>query len=337
MSSHNRSARVRESFKSSKPYAIRRRLRSGNFVVVHSAAAAPKEERKLPVLPVEPINLHSDPDEEEEPSDDASAFIAPIPAVAAAVEGENGNGGEECEVDPQYMAVLAHLREDGRSYVLDMPDGGDGKPVFIKYEAVVNGGCGHEEEVLPSEEENAEAENGIENVEEEDELLDPDYVDFKNHLKVEDGWMVLEWEGFDPVVYERLDVMDIESGGDDDDDDEDEDGEFDFEKELKVELERPYDHDEYEEKMKAANCALPQERLRHLRSGSRSYPTKNKGYSLLHHYKDLEAQIESADCHTGLVLLRGFFFWLTHVAHDGAYMPWKQRASKDEVVDADML
>ncbi|KAK1311375.1 hypothetical protein QJS10_CPA08g00463 [Acorus calamus] len=266
MSSHN------------KPYAIRRRLRSGNFVVVHSAVAAvaaPKEERKPPVLPVEPINLHSDPDEEEEPSDDASAFVAPIPALPAAVEEDNG------EVDPQYMAVLAHLREDGRSYVLDMPDGGDGKPVFIKYEAVVNGGGGHEEEVLPSEAE----ENGIENMEEEDKLLDPDYVDFKNHLKVEDGWMVLEWEGFDPVVYERLDVMEIESGDDDDDDDEDEDGEFDFEKELKAELERPYDHDEYEEKMKAANCALPQERLRHLRSGSRSYPTKNKGYSLLHHYK----------------------------------------------------
>ncbi|KAK1296458.1 hypothetical protein QJS10_CPB15g01691 [Acorus calamus] len=249
--------------------------------------------------------------------------MASDPAGPAAVEEENVNGGEEEEVDPKSMAVLAGPREDGRSYVLD---GGDGKPVFVQYEAVEDGGVGHEkevlpaeaavtEEVLPVEAENGTVENGIENMEEEDTLLDPDYVDFKNHLKVENGWMVLEWEGFDPLVYERPDVPEIESGGDDDDHDVDDGEEFDFEKELKAELERPYDEDEYEEKMRAANCALPQEKLRHLRSGSRSYPTESRGYSLLHHYKDLEAQIQSADCHTGLVLLRGFFFWLTLTPH----------------------
>ncbi|KAK1273847.1 hypothetical protein QJS04_geneDACA019017 [Acorus gramineus] len=288
---------------------------------------------KAPPPPLSKRNASFDPP-------DASAFMASDPAGSAAVEEENVNGGEEDEVDPKSMAVLADPREDGRSYVLD---GGDGKPVIVQYEAVEDGGGGHEKEVLPAEaavmEEvlPVEVENGIENMEEEDTLLDPDYVDFKNHLKVENGWMVLEWEGFDPLVYERPDVPEIESGGDDDDDDVDDGGEFDFEKELKAELERPYDEDEYEEKMRTANCSLPQEKLRHLRSGSRSYPTESRGYSLLHHYKDLEAQIESADCHTGLVLLRGFFFWLTHVAHDGAYMPWKRRASKDEVVDADML
>ncbi|KAK1305942.1 hypothetical protein QJS10_CPA10g01737 [Acorus calamus] len=241
---------------------------------------------KAPPPPLPKRNASFDPP-------DASAFMASDPAGPAAVEEESVNGGEEDVVDRKSMAVLDGLREDGRSCVLD---GGDGKPVFVQYEAVEDGGGCHEKEVLPAEaavtEEvlPVEAENGIENMEEEDTLLDPDYVDFKNHLKVENGWM---------------------------DDDVDDGEEFDFEKELKAELERPYDDDEYEEKMRAANCALPQEKLRHLRSGSRSYPTESRGYSLLHHYKDLEAQIESADCRTGLVLLRGFFFWLTETAGYG--------------------
>lgn len=99
-------------------------------------------------------------------------------------------------------------------------------------------------------------------------------------------------------------------------------GSCEFKKKLMVILNKPYDQEEYEELWEKISERKPLERFKHLRNMSISYATNEEGSSYLDHYPDLAKQIWPADCHRRLILLRGFFFWLQNLCHEGAYMPW---------------
>ncbi|URD97324.1 hypothetical protein MUK42_30029 [Musa troglodytarum] len=93
-----------------------------------------------------------------------------------------------------------------------------------------------------------------------------------------------------------------------------------FQSRLMSVLEMPFDQVEYERLMSLISLYMPE--MKDLGDESRPYTTNQLGYSSLDHYPDLVSQIKSADPNRGLLLLRGFFFWLQNRGDEGAYKPW---------------
>ncbi|KAA8538394.1 hypothetical protein F0562_028060 [Nyssa sinensis] len=89
-------------------------------------------------------------------------------------------------------------------------------------------------------------------------------------------------------------------------------------------LRRPYNHKEYEDLLKEINDQKPIERRRELRGGIKSYSANECGKSYLDHHRDLREKIDAArlDRCEVLNLLRGFFYWLKNLSHEGAFRPW---------------
>ncbi|KAM0935148.1 hypothetical protein DsansV1_C29g0208741 [Dioscorea sansibarensis] len=193
-------------------------------------------------------------------------------------------------------------------------------------------------------------------------LSDEEYRMFLDHVRDDDGLMVFEMDNGGIVRYEEGVVYEEErrdekSSGDDEDmakegsinsskmelqpymgptislDSEDDDVSLAFEDRLKDILEVPYDQNEYEELLKVASVRMPIIRHRQLRHRSSPYPTKDLGFSYFDHYPDLAEKVQHADHPDGLKLLRGFFFWLKNVSHEGAYMPWAPPNTKEMLTD----
>ncbi|XP_008791669.2 uncharacterized protein LOC103708496 [Phoenix dactylifera] len=95
-----------------------------------------------------------------------------------------------------------------------------------------------------------------------------------------------------------------------------------FEIRLMSILQQPFDQKEYDKLMEMATVRTPKMRSKELRNETKIYPTKELGLSYLEYFPELARRMENKDCHERLDLLRGFFFWLQNVGHDGAYMPW---------------
>ncbi|XP_059630625.1 uncharacterized protein LOC132273656 [Cornus florida] len=90
-------------------------------------------------------------------------------------------------------------------------------------------------------------------------------------------------------------------------------------------LKRPYDQEEYEELLHNIKARKPVQRNIDLRcSGSLFYQASNIGKSYLDHYDDLKSKISEArfDRRKALNLLRGFFYWMQNLTHEGAFRPW---------------
>ncbi|PKA60193.1 hypothetical protein AXF42_Ash021204 [Apostasia shenzhenica] len=87
-------------------------------------------------------------------------------------------------------------------------------------------------------------------------------------------------------------------------------------------LSKPFNQGEYEDLMVLAGARTPQVKHKHLRSDSIPYKTGKLGCSYFDYFPDFAKEVERADCYKGLALMRGFFFWLKNLGHDGAFMPW---------------
>ncbi|XP_030933768.1 uncharacterized protein LOC115959492 isoform X1 [Quercus lobata] len=100
-----------------------------------------------------------------------------------------------------------------------------------------------------------------------------------------------------------------------------------FRKNLMEILRRPYNEMEYKKLMHEVAYRRPKERDRELRSGTKSYSTKSCGKSYLDQYSGFKRKIKSvqSDRHRVFNLLRGFFFWLQNLSHEGAFQPWKDK------------
>lgn len=98
-----------------------------------------------------------------------------------------------------------------------------------------------------------------------------------------------------------------------------------YKKKLMSILLKPYDKKEYKSLMERANERKPLEGYRDMRGGRNgTYELESLGKSYLDHYKDVAKAIK--DCGGNhwkiLTILRGFMFWIEHVAHHGAFRPW---------------
>ncbi|XP_020576968.1 uncharacterized protein LOC110022395 [Phalaenopsis equestris] len=329
-------------------------------------------------------------------------------------------------VDPAYKMFLEHLRKDGKSYILEMEDGNNGFPVFVKYEnpdglsdvlqldaPISSGYCsfaatGRNKTKKRRICRNSEAQfNGIvDNMlvvnnnkefrrlgnvsidlsarsfmnQTESNLVDESYQEFLSYLKIKDGLMVLEYNSI-RVIYEGDETLVATKGTCFDDrrplplqsfesakppasmpanegticsDNQEivlyesnlspdvvicEADEMSivpfpscisspFALELVVVLSKPYDEQEHEVLWKHATFRKPVLRHKDLRNQSKSFSTRQMGFSYLDHFPDLARKLQISDPQQQLNLLRGLFFWLKNLCHEGAYQPWISASTK---------
>ncbi|XP_045808653.1 uncharacterized protein LOC123902883 [Trifolium pratense] len=97
-----------------------------------------------------------------------------------------------------------------------------------------------------------------------------------------------------------------------------------FRRSLMECLDKPYDQEEYDRRMHDISKRHLKERHVETRQGVvKSYHSKGVSNSYLDWYPDLDKAItEFKEEQRVLFLLRGFFFWNTHVNHPGRFQPW---------------
>ncbi|BAT79165.1 hypothetical protein VIGAN_02199100 [Vigna angularis var. angularis] len=98
-----------------------------------------------------------------------------------------------------------------------------------------------------------------------------------------------------------------------------------FEEKLMAELKAPFCEEEYKRLLHIITVRKPVQRHRDLRGGIIIYDEPRLGKSYLDCNVDLAKRIKAAhgDHPRILNLMRGFFYWLKNLSHDGAFMPWK--------------
>ncbi|XP_010486343.1 PREDICTED: uncharacterized protein LOC104764500 [Camelina sativa] len=109
---------------------------------------------------------------------------------------------------------------------------------------------------------------------------------------------------------------------------EDDSGSCWFRKELMDVLEKPYDGGELKQLHRHASIHRKMTRCRELRKGRETdYETDELGQSYLESFPDFEKEyklVDGVDKERALKLLRGFFFYLKYVSHDGVFKPWEK-------------
>ncbi|WCJ43486.1 hypothetical protein M5689_024221 [Euphorbia peplus] len=237
--------------------------------------------------------------------------------------------------DPDYEFFLKNIRQDGTSFVLEIPEC-DGISQVIKYE--VGDGCRVE---------NPGTSRSSQEGSVECNLLDESYDKFLNALKNERGLVVYVPENGPKVVY---DEDEEESSSDSDlviletnpippsyeiilsDDEEmgsnkavsERDCWF-RDKVIEI-LKQPFDQAEYDRLLFDVTDHKPVIVDRDMRNGrSRKLVVNNFGKSYLDVHKDLARKINSTRSQPKVLnLLRGFFFWLQNTPH-GVFKPWEDK------------
>ncbi|XP_027360970.1 uncharacterized protein LOC113869049 [Abrus precatorius] len=104
-----------------------------------------------------------------------------------------------------------------------------------------------------------------------------------------------------------------------------------FKEKLMEELKVPYCEDEHKRLLHEITVRKPVQHHRDLRGRIKIYEEDYSGFSFLDHYVDLAETINSAhDDHPRVLnLLRGFFYWLKNLSHEGSFMPWKDPSCLD--------
>ncbi|ANM63729.1 hypothetical protein AT3G07730 [Arabidopsis thaliana] len=104
-----------------------------------------------------------------------------------------------------------------------------------------------------------------------------------------------------------------------------------FRKELMDVLKNPYDEGEMKQLHRYVSIHKKMTRCRELRKGRGSdYETDELGQSYLESFPDFEKEyklVVGVDKARALKLLRGFFFYLKYVSHDGVFKPWEKTQS----------
>lgn len=209
---------------------------------------------------------------------------------------------EEETMDPHYKRFLDHLRVDGKSYIFKMNE---------KLSGPNDASCSDGEKKKKKEEE-------VESLRSEPSI-NKCYRTYLEYFISRDGSEdVLKRDHDGSCSRSRRDLQPCHGGGDGS-----------FGDRLRRCLDEPFNQEEYGQLMEEAALRRPMSRCKELRLRSASFRTPELGLSYLDRYSDLREQIECADPHKRLTLLRGFFFWLKNLSHKGAFIPWKKPAFRN--------
>ncbi|OAY58339.1 uncharacterized protein LOC110609545 [Manihot esculenta] len=259
------------------------------------------------------------------------------------------------DIDPEYKMFLGNLREDGKSYVVEVPLNDD-VSVIIKYEMDdgSHNGCGVEN--LSKTRPCQEAAGGTkhDHKPEMESDMDESYKIFLNCLKREGGNMVFVHESGARVIYEEDEesssdseviVMDTDPFANanytpfvlskqhivtdvdaiEDVKDSSRNQCIWFMESVMGILKKPYDPEEYDKLLEEVYSRKPVIEDREMRNGrTRLCPAQRMGKSYVDLHQDLDKQIKSAGSNKPKILnlLRGFFYWLQHTPHEGIFKPW---------------
>ncbi|XP_020201957.1 uncharacterized protein LOC109787800 [Cajanus cajan] len=104
-----------------------------------------------------------------------------------------------------------------------------------------------------------------------------------------------------------------------------------FKEKLMEELKVPYCEEEHQRLLNEITVRKRVQHHRDLRGRIKIYEKDHLGMSFLDYSPDLAEKIEKAngDHPRVLNLLRGFFYWLKNLSHEGAFMPWKDESCLD--------
>ncbi|KAG5019488.1 hypothetical protein GYH30_015258 [Glycine max] len=98
-----------------------------------------------------------------------------------------------------------------------------------------------------------------------------------------------------------------------------------FREKLMEELKAPYCEEEYKRLLHDITIQKPIQHHRDLRGGIKIYEKPDLGKSFLGYHVDLAMKIKTVrdDHFRVLNLMRGFFYWLKNLSHEGAFPPWR--------------
>ncbi|CAJ1974782.1 unnamed protein product [Sphenostylis stenocarpa] len=104
-----------------------------------------------------------------------------------------------------------------------------------------------------------------------------------------------------------------------------------FKEKLMEELRAPFCEEEYKRLLHDITVRKPVQHHRDLRGRIKIYDKHYLGKSYLDFNFDLAEKIKTArDDHPRVLnLLRGFFYWLKNLSHDGAFLPWRDPSCLD--------
>ncbi|CAL0305249.1 unnamed protein product [Lupinus luteus] len=140
-----------------------------------------------------------------------------------------------------------------------------------------------------------------------------------------------------PVIMFAICVtsqLNVEIFCDDDDDGENARKRTNYRGKLMEELKKPYCQEEYEKLLKEITVRKPAQGQKVLRRRTKIYKEGFVAKSYLDCHIDLKRKIYTAsdDQHKVLNLMRGFFFWLVNVSHEGKFRPWRVQSYLDELL-----
>ncbi|XP_019414764.1 PREDICTED: uncharacterized protein LOC109326524 isoform X2 [Lupinus angustifolius] len=129
-------------------------------------------------------------------------------------------------------------------------------------------------------------------------------------------------------------VLNVEIFCDEDDDGENVRKRTEYRQKLMEELKKPYFQEEYEKLLEEITVRKPAQGQKVLRRRTKIYKEGFAAKSYFDCHIDLKRKIYTAsdDKPKVLNLLRGFFFWLVNVSHEGKFRPWRVQSYLDELL-----
>ncbi|OIV97032.1 hypothetical protein TanjilG_19579 [Lupinus angustifolius] len=107
-----------------------------------------------------------------------------------------------------------------------------------------------------------------------------------------------------------------------------------YREKLMEELKKPYCQEEYERLFKDITVRKQAQGQRVLRGRTTTYDEGHVSKSYLDCHIDLKRKIHTApdDYPKVLNLMRGFFYWLVNISHEGVFRPWRVQSYLDELL-----
>ncbi|KAK7350776.1 hypothetical protein VNO77_09718 [Canavalia gladiata] len=280
----------------------------------------------------------------------------------------NSNDDDDVTMDPGYKYFLDHLRPHGNSYVLDIPEDGvfvkyetesstpesppicttddahnasneevnvcldtDMQSAITKLSAAKTPNLASDSQKYrgktPKSAELSDAKNG--NIKSSDvcskaQKHEGNYTVKRRSKRLKKHAMKLEIEDSDDAA----EILKVEYCGQEDNE---ANAKELFKEKLMEELKVPYCEDEHKKLLQDISVRKPVQHHKDLRGRIKIYDEDYPGFSFLDHHVDLAEKIDSVhDDHPRVLnLLRGFFYWLKNLSHEGAFMPWRDPSCLD--------